>query len=86
MVVSKRDDLGDSSDEQDAIMTIPKKFKADTDHQNLLFEQSIKQRSHAASQNYLRNNKTHLQSLSQNKLPKPRFELPENIEYHPYGN
>ena len=42
MVVSKREDLGDSSDDQDANMTIPKKFKADTDHKNLLFEQSIK--------------------------------------------
>ncbi len=49
MVVSKRDDLGDSSDEPDTNITIPKKFKADTDHKNLLFEQSIKQRSHAAS-------------------------------------
>lgn len=40
----ERDDDGDSSEEH---IEIPKKLKADTDHQNLAFTQSLKQRTMA---------------------------------------
>ena len=83
---TKRDLSDFESDDQEPQVVIPKKFKADTDTKNMLFEQSIRQRTMVSSQNYLLSNKTHLQTLSQNKPPKPRIDLPDHIEYHPYGN
>ena len=84
--MTQQDDDGESDDSYE-MMAAPKKLKADTDTRNLLYLKTIKERKeHTASLNYLRMNRDSLKTISHGNLPKPRIDVPDNFEVHPYGN
>lgn len=64
----------------------PKKLKADTDHKNFAFAQSLRLRDTVAKDNYLKMNKESLKTMSHGNLPKARIDVPDGFEVNPYGN
>jgi len=74
------------SDTESEEIKAPRKIKADTDCKNTLFSQSLKARAHVASSDFIKANRQSLKSMSGGKPLKPRFDVPDGFEIHPYGN
>jgi hypothetical protein len=76
------DDEDDSGDE---VVRVEKR-KADTDHMNPMFTQSLRERDTSQKRNWIHEHMNLVKSMNTGRPLKQRIDLPEGFEYSPYGN
>jgi len=74
------------SDSEVEVAEVKRRLKAPTDAKNTLFTESLKNRMVASSSDFIDRNKKYVRTITVQKQPQARIDLPECFEYHPYGN